>query len=350
MHVGVVTFTLHSLLATAANSELLAPAILDDVARGAGYLMMGVGAVMLAVGLFRVLSRLRLGGGFSEGGPLIFMGGVSLIAGAFLPSILSVVTSSITWITGRPEPTAPATSSASPTNTPVEPATPADLTWLWIALGLIAALILLAVLAFVVLATTRRARQARERAMADKLAREKVAAAWAGVHARHDQLLRKLLHSETDWDALFFTPALTDPSVPQTAAMLLAMRAASTARDISGDMPRSLLRTDGGAPGLDDLPYPQAVDAFELAWSAAERHAKRLGQKGIPAAERKTIKEIRDLLNIAENSAASSTERNLAYRRAQKLIASLEHVHVPDKTMSMLEQSHSLMLGAAVTE
>ncbi|MBN9214733.1 MAG: hypothetical protein J0J04_07955 [Microbacterium sp.] len=341
-----MTFAVPTILAAAAESEVLATALIDGVTRGAGYLMMAAGAVMLFAGAFKMIGRFSYGGG-SEGAPLLFMGLASIVGGLFLPNIMTFMTDNVRSVSGDPSPTAPPTPTVTPTNDPVEPAAPADLTWIWITLAAIAALVLLAILVFVILATSRRARQARERAVADRVAREKVTAAWAGVHSRHDELLRKLLHSETDWDALFFTPALTDPSVPETAAMLVAMRAASTARDISGDMPRSLLRTDGGASALVDQPYPKAVDAFDLAWAAAERNAKRLGQKGIPAAERKTIKEIRDLLNIAENSAASSTERNLAYRRAQKLIATLEHVHVPEKAAAQLEQSHTPMLEAA---
>lgn len=59
--------------------------------------------------------------------------------------------------------------------------------------------------------------------------------------------------------------------------------------------------------------------------------------------------EIRTLLDIAENSAASQTERNLAYRRAQKLIESLNSIHVPQSLMAQLEESHRLMLTVAPT-
>lgn len=45
-------------------------------------------------------------------------------------------------------------------------------------------------------------------------------------------------------------------------------------------------------------------------------------------------------------SAASHTERGLAYRRAQKLIASLESVRVPEKAMAQLEERQALMITA----
>lgn len=121
------------------------------------------------------------------------------------------------------------------------------------------------------------------------------------------------------------------------------MRAANTLRDTAGDLPPGL----AADADLTAIAYPRAVEAFARAWDIAERHARRVGQKNVPLAERKTIKEIRTLLDIAENSAASQTERNLAYRRAQKLIEGLSSVHVPQSLMAQLEESHRLMLTAA---
>lgn len=123
------------------------------------------------------------------------------------------------------------------------------------------------------------------------------------------------------------------------------MRTANMLRDTAGDLP-SGLSTDAD---LTAIAYPRAVESFARAWGIAERHARRVGQKKVPLAERKTIKEIRTLLDIAENSAASQTERNLAYRRAQKLIESLNSIHVPQSLMAQLEESQRLMLTAAPT-
>lgn len=44
---------------------------------------------------------------------------------------------------------------------------------------------------------------------------------------------------------------------------------------------------------------------------------------------------------------ASSTERSLAYRRAQKLIESLETVHVPQKAIAQLEERQQLMITSS---
>lgn len=244
--------------------------------------------------------------------------------------------------TPRPTPTPPAA-------TPETPSEPADLTWLLITIGVIAALILVALLAWLIITLASRARRGmrttRARAEADRANRDRIVKAWQGFHERHDELLRKILHAETDWDALFFTPALSDPSVPQTYAMLRAMREANTQREIS-EVPLD------AAPDADlaAYPYPAAVERFALAWDTAERHARRVGQRGIPHAERKVIKQIRTLLDIAENSAASQTERDLAYRRVQGLLESLESIHVPDKAIAQLEQRQRLMITAGAPE
>jgi hypothetical protein len=306
---------------------------------------------IIAGGLFVVAGIARRQYGFA------ILGGVfALFGGLFLPWLLG--TPSFLGIFGSPtsrHPSPSETATATPTATPqstdtqTPPSTAPDLSWMPLILGLLAALILLALLVTVITFATIRARrsvrEARKRAALERDAAGRVASAWQGFHDRHNELLRKILHSETDWDSLFLTPALTDPSVPETYAMLRAMRAANTLRDTAGDLPAGL------APNanLSTLPYPASVDAFALAWDVAERNAKRIGQNGVPAAERKLIKEIRTLLDMAENGAASQTERTLAYRRATTLIESLESIHVPAQAIAQLEERQMLTLTATPT-
>lgn len=304
-----------------------------------------IGVVIMASGLFRIMQG-------DEGWGTVIMGAVAGAVGFFVPTFLG-------WMlddgTAEPEPTAAPSETASPrptatsepTRAPETVQEPADLTWLWVTLGIIAGLVLLALLIWIIVTAGAKARrgirETREKAAAELAAAQRRTATWKTFHDRHNELLRKLLHSETDWDSLFFTPALTDPTVPQTYAMLRAMRAANTLRDTAGELPTNL----GPDVDLTRLPYPRAVEEFALAWDAAERHARRIGQKGIPSAERKLIKQIRTFLDMAENSAASQNERNLAYRRAQSLIESLETIHVPAQAIAQLEERHQLMLTSS---
>lgn len=312
--------------------------------------MMLIGILVMVTGLYRVVQT--SGSGYTEGWSTVIFGAGAAAGGFFIPMLFR-------WLlddgTTEPEPTATPSETASPrptatsepTRAPETVQEPADLTWLLVTLGIIAALVLLALLIWIIVAAGAKARrgirETREKAAAELAAAQRRAATWQLFHDRHNELLRKIVHSETDWDSLFFMPALTDPNVPQTYAMLRAMRAAGTQRDTAGELPADLpLDVD-----LTTLPYPKAVEAFAVAWDAAERHARRVGQKGVPHAERKLIKQIRTLLDMAENTAASQTERNLAYRRAQKLIESLETIHVPEKAIAQLEERQQLMLTSS---
>ena len=308
-----------------------------------------LGGLLVVMGVFKFAYSLTRGdNGAIAALPMLLVGGGTIaFAGFVVPMLFDSTTASAPTTT--PAPTSTANPSPSSTNapTPVEtaaatPSQPADLTGMFITLGVIAALIGLLVLVLLIASIARRARTARAEAAAAKEAHERIVQAWQGVHDRHSELLRKILHAETDWDALFFTPALSDPNVPQTYAMLRAMRDANTLRDTAGLLPRSI-KAD---LDITKLPYARAVDEFAAAWDVAERYARKLGQKGIPAAERKTLKEIRTLLDIAENGAAAPTERTLAYRRAQSLLEGLESIHIPTKVLAQLEEQHRLMLTA----
>lgn len=305
-----------------------------------------IGTVMIVMGGFRIVQGLNRGYSDGSGWDFMIVGGL-ICGGALLFPWLLGSFDTPAETSPSPRPTSTPSPTTQPTTAPEPTTEPADLTWLLVVLGIIGALILAAVLIWILIAATGRARRsiraARKEAEVERAGRERIAAAWQSFHDRHNELLRKIVHSETDWDSLFFLPALTDPNVPQTYAMLRAMRAAGTQRDTAGELPADLpLDVD-----LTTLPYPKAVEAFAVAWDAAERNARRLGQKGVPHAERKLIKEIRTLLDMAENAAASSTERSLAYRRAQKLIESLETVHVPEKAIAQLKERQQIMITAS---
>lgn len=317
------------------------------------YLAAAAGIVLIFINGIRVLKT--AGSGYTEGIGGLVAGAGFVTVGVFTPILFSWISEPETDADPAPTPTATegtptATSSPSPIATPhttTPPSQePADLTPMFITLGVIGGLVLTVILVLLLVTAIGRARRgirsSRELAAAQRATAERQAATWQAFRDRHDELLRKILHAETDWDALFFTPALTDPNVPQTYAMLRAMRAAGTLRDTAGTLPTGL---DAEAD-LTELPYPNAVEEFAAAWDVAERHARRVGQKGIPAAERKTIAGIRTLLDIAENSSASANERNIAYRRAQTLIAELESIHIPARAIAQLEEHHRLMLTA----
>lgn len=303
-------------------------------------IMLITGLVAVIIGIFRLSSD------YGQGGwSFIVFGVISAGLSFVFPWIFGVVSGEVGE---RPKPTSEPspqpTGTNEPTRAPDTVQEPADLTWLWITFAVIVAAILAVLLVWLIIHLSTRARRgiraAREQAEALRALQESRAATWQSYHDRHNELLRKILHAETDWDTLFFMPALSDSSVPQTLTMLRAMRTANTLRDTAGKMPPNL--DDGD--DLTKLPFPRAVEDFALAWEAAERHARKVGQKNVPLAERRLIKQIRTLLDMAENSAASETERNLAYKRAQALIGDLESIHIPAKAMEQLEERKLLAL------
>lgn len=303
-------------------------------------IMLITGLVAVIIGVFRLSSD------YGEGGwGFIVFGTLSAGLSFVFPWIFGAV-SGETNESPKPtsEPSPQPTGNSEPTRAPDTVQEPADLTWLWITFAVIVAAILAVLLVWLIVHLSTRARRgiraAREQAEALRALQESRAATWQSYHDRHNELLRKILHAETDWDTLFFMPALSDSSVPQTLTMLRAMRTANTLRDTAGKMPTNL--DDGD--DLTKLPFPRAVEDFALAWEAAERHARKVGQKNVPLAERRLIKQIRTLLDMAENSAASETERNLAYKRAQALIGDLESIHIPAKAMEQLEERKLLAL------
>lgn len=349
-------------LASSATSEIAdsmisnaLDSIVSTLVAMAPPLLSFAGAFIVLTGLLRVLRAAR-DPSQASGWPTVFFGALVGGSGFVLPNILRAVFGDPGTPEAAPVATAPSVTPSPdatpaqvlPSTTPPAATSPADLAWLWVALGCAVGLVLLVVLArvlMIVIGGVRRdLREAQARKDSVRAAESRLAVAWQQYRDRHSALLQKYLRAETDWDCLFYTPALTDPNVRTTAIMLRAMREAGNARDAAGDLPEGLaVNAD-----LSDLSYPRAVTAFDVAWDAAERNARRIGQKGIPASERKVIGEIRTLLELAENGAASETERSLSYRRAQTLIASLQSVHVPEQALAQLEERHRLMLSADV--
>lgn len=303
-----------------------------------------MGVIIMIMGVFRLMRQ-----DYDAGGGWFYIIGGAVFAGAgflfpWLFGLLDETPDPKPAPTGEgtPQPTA----TSEPTRAPETVQEPADLTWLWITLGVIVAAILAVLLIWLVVRLSTRARRslraAREEAEALRVLQESRAATWQSFHDRLNELLRKILFAETDWDTVFFLPALSDSSVPQTYEMLRAMRSATTLRDTAGELPSNL----ADDADLTKLPFPRAVDAFALAWDAAERNAKKLGQKNVPLKERRLIRDIRTLLDVTENSGASETERNLAYKRAQALIGELESIHIPARAMEQLEERKLLALTA----
>ena len=165
------------------------------------------------------------------------------------------------------------------------------------------------------LATTIRTRQQRQ---------------WDHYRDRHHQLSKLVVATETDWDTIFTKPALTDTTIPIIAH---AWQAYADLEPLDTSLPPDL----DADQDITHLPYPQAVTTAWNAWQKADRYAARIGQKTLPTTERKTLREIKGLLKIAESPAASDPERRTCYHRIETLTKRLQHVTVPHKMITQIQ-------------
>lgn len=144
------------------------------------------------------------------------------------------------------------------------------------------------------------------------------------LEARHDQVLNDYAAFVTDILAVLDRPALADITVAETVRLIHALDAARDART---------------NPGAD---YRAAVTELEIAWKAADRHARKQGTDLLPAPERRAVQQARLLLTTALDEGGNSHERQLAYRHAMRLIEDI--IDVPKEAVAELADTTRLSL------
>lgn len=317
------------------------------------YVMMFMGVIGIVWATVLLIKKLTAPPGYDQGSwgsimIMIMIGGAMTVGGTSMPGLFAP--SSEEGEGNEPSPTPSSSTSESPTPAPEPtqqpappPAEPADLTWLWITLGIVAAVAILVVGVLLTVMLVKRLRKASraeaERKRLEEARQERIREIWQSWIDRHKAVKEKVLSAETDWDMIFSYPCLSDATVPQTRDLHRAISAADHASD---SMPPGLDETTD----ISSLPYPKMVLAAEETWQTAFSFAKRTGQKLLPKEERKTIEQIIKLLRMAQDAGGSPSERDVAYSRAQKLIADLRVVKVPERAMVMIEQEQRLMLEA----
>ncbi|MFF8786829.1 hypothetical protein [Streptomyces sp. NPDC015125] len=138
----------------------------------------------------------------------------------------------------------------------------------------------------------------------------------AETEGRHDRVLDAYAAFTTDVLAVLDRPALADVTVPETERLIRSLDAAREAR---------IDRSDG---------YRSSVQELELAWKAADRHARKQGTALLPPNERRAVQQARRLLTTALGISGNAHERHLAYRRAMRLIEPI--VDVPSAAVAAL--------------
>ncbi|CEA07438.1 hypothetical protein BN1051_00752 [Arthrobacter saudimassiliensis] len=177
------------------------------------------------------------------------------------------------------------------------------------------------VAAFIGARRSRRALLSRRGRKLDAAAR---ARAWRMLYARRDELMVRWSRYETDVALMIDYPVMTDYSEPVIREVLKSMqaiRAAEAEADEGRDPARSSLRA--------------AVDRFEVAFLAAERHARRLGQSKLTPQERSRLSAARSALNIILDAAAPPSEVEAAYRSLRSSLRGI--LDLPPQVMAGLE-------------
>lgn len=304
---------------------------------GGGMLLL-MGVISIIWGALLMIKKLMGGYGYGESwgkvtfllitGGLLTLGGGSLFRNA---------------ATGAEDEVNDLDSDPSPTPTPAEESEPSTISMPQVEgalpmVGLIALTLIILGLVWLMLHFWIKQRRARRKAAeAAEAAQKRIDEAWQSYIDTEKKVMEKFLHAETDWDMIFNYPSLTDPKVEETSALYKAMRAVDRA---NSDQPKHLTEDSD----LTSFEYPRAVIAFEAAWDTAFAHAKRVGQKSIPKEERRTLRDIRDLLSVAENPASAETERSNAKRRIKQLVKRLDHVKLPPRTMDAIEAGTMLQI------
>ncbi len=146
------------------------------------------------------------------------------------------------------------------------------------------------------------------------------------VVAQHDAVSRRWLDHELDAAKVIDFPLMTDMREPLTRDFHRAKRKADALRPEEGD-------------ALDPTQvaeYRDAVERFEDAFEVALAEARRRAQHDFTDVERKRLQTARMLVGIAIDEAASSAERQSAYRRARAELDGL--IVLPDATAADIEQ------------
>ncbi|MFH5877450.1 hypothetical protein [Arthrobacter sp. NA-172] len=151
----------------------------------------------------------------------------------------------------------------------------------------------------------------------------------------HDAVNRRWLGYELDVGKLIDFPVMSDVREPLTVAFLRAKKEADGLRPAAPSDITTAARL---------AEYRAAVRSFELAFDVAEREAKRIKDSNFSEPERQRLETARKLLRIASDSAATSAERQTAYKRARRELDGL--IVLPEATIAALEEKVAGALDA----
>lgn len=144
---------------------------------------------------------------------------------------------------------------------------------------------------------------------------------WATVRAQFREHLTRMASYETDPALAIDFPAFNDVTVSEVSAMVKALRVATHLEDAT-DRETAL----GGSDALL-AQFRDAVHDFGGAVDTAERAARRLRWSALPSADQDDLKQMRHLLNHAENPGNTDQARATYYAKLQQVARRLNDRH-----------------------
>lgn len=159
---------------------------------------------------------------------------------------------------------------------------------------------------------------------------------WKTIMDNHNRIRAEWMSYETDLLKIIDYPMLTDMSEPVTVELHKALKNAN-------------MHSPKGMKGLDRIPfanseYAVAVAELDTAWQVAESKAKLANWNSFTQDEQKRLQRAKDLLNLAMNSGATSSERQVSYKAAMKTLKGL--INAPAKTILAIEENIRLAVAA----
>lgn len=225
----------------------------------------------------------------------------------------------------------PQTTSRQPANqaSPVTPAAPADIS------SILGVLAVLAIVVFVIGLIIASVWFFRKMAVS-KIVQSTNVDSWNTLIAKHREIRAEWASYELDAVKILDFPLMTDMREPATLTLHKTLKHALSLepKDI-----QSVKFIDAATS-----PFSVAVNDLDVAFHAAEAEARRVVWSRFSSDERKRLATAKNLLSIAMDSAASDSERQMAYKRVFKELEGL--IRIPEQAVLALEKTHMLSLAA----
>ncbi|WP_134324609.1 hypothetical protein [Cumulibacter soli] len=160
---------------------------------------------------------------------------------------------------------------------------------------------------------------------------------WRRARERHDAVLLAYSPYEVDPGMVMRFPAMTDVTIPATAEFIEALSDASA------------FRTDEFPDGKLSAAYRDSISALEMAWSAAERHARSVGTSLLADTDRRRLDQAYKLLKHAEG-ASTDAERATYFQQVKTLMDDLARsgaIMTPPKVRQAISTKVRLAVAAA---